>query len=188
MDGYVNGFKHWCKGDVKLCIEVMTDKITGDIPGWYINHNKTAIKEASSSLVPLLLDTWNFFNESSGASGEMTFAITFDGGKDGSSWDFNQTIDGRTVGIVSNYCETHPGCHTGSWDWDSSKHRFSLDFDHIYMNTTTGNYDYKSTRIDNITAMELSGVHIQLQYPVKVDKPKELGSNPILIDLYRSSG
>jgi hypothetical protein len=95
MDGYVNGFNHYCKEHVKDCAE---NTINGNIPTYGINHNKTAIKLASSNPQSKLVGTWNFVNESSGTTGTMIFDLTTS-----DDWHpaggFNQTIGGKLVGL-----------------------------------------------------------------------------------------
>jgi hypothetical protein len=111
MDGYVNGFKHWCQQNAKDCVDIVTKCGNGGCaPSIYINENKTAIKEASSGTPESrLLGTWNFVNKSSEVSGTMSFALTLVGGQDWSDQNFNQTTGGKTINL-SPYC--HSGCST----------------------------------------------------------------------------
>ena len=197
MDGYVNGFKHWCQQDTKVCIDVVTK--CGCAPSIYINENKTALKEAASSIIPqLAARPWNFVNRSSGVSGTMTFGLVSptsqSAGTSGPAMDFNQTIDGKTLLAHYRVPREFTSGSTGYWSygssygshhelWLSSRPTLSLNYD------TTDNSGIccsSHLTIRNITVTALSPEHIQLQYPVKTNEPKEFGSNPILIDLYSS--
>ena len=100
MDGYMNGWKHWCKGNVKDCADMAT---WNEQPTWGINRNKTAIQNATSSVIPRMVGKWHFVNESSGVSGTMTFALR-SGDTSGPVMDFNQTIGDRIVYVTGSSC------------------------------------------------------------------------------------
>ncbi len=114
FDGYVNGFKHWCRANINTCVDVVT--VCGGPPGGcapsiYVNQNKTAIKKTSSDPISKYL-AWDFVNESSGVSGTMTFTWKFVGGQDVSDRIFNQTISGKII-FHNPHCPN--GCSIGTW-------------------------------------------------------------------------
>jgi hypothetical protein len=115
MDGYVNGWKHWCKENVKDCAQMTTVDL---LPDSLITNNTTAVKE-SSSITPQLIGTWNFVNETqasignmsmdymnnmTGVSGKITFNVN--------DKRFTQDVSGKNMrGMWINYGNTVYLCY-----------------------------------------------------------------------------
>lgn len=70
VDGYVNGWKHWCLEpyNAPYCVNLVTG---GAFPGSFINDNKRLLADMA-----MMIGTWNFVNESNMTSAHK---ITFDG-------------------------------------------------------------------------------------------------------------
>jgi hypothetical protein len=123
IDGYMNGWKHWCNHNAKDCAELTTSDL---FPGSLLSDNKTALANAKS--LSYIVGTWNFVNISSSKnSNESSGTLTLKGNNDQIFIEIAR--DGQLVhgmiscvnGVCSREAPTNTIGGSGSWYYDGEK-------------------------------------------------------------------
>jgi hypothetical protein len=110
FDGYMNGWKHWCRENAKDCVGLTTADI---FPGSLSSDNKTGLTGLKT--LSYIVGTWNFVNET--RNGLLTSGVLALEGDNGQT--FIQIVDGRIV---------HSGNTDSSGGWYSNGHLFELSY------------------------------------------------------------
>jgi hypothetical protein len=111
VDGFINGWKDWCNKNAKDCVQLVTGKGEGYLPGMLYNGTTVPYWHYDGEF---LTGTWDFVNETSGTSGKITFYASSDG-----LTDFSKVVGGKTTpghiptiyGHQLMYCENYFQSH-----------------------------------------------------------------------------